>query len=236
MSEERESKTSGFRLAIPDPMDLYNWGVSQASRHGDMNSEQILDELTNHYGKYLEGSSKNVFSRDRCWQADLNDKLLEKVTVKMDAAYSESLGPWIDLFAEIDFSQLALGMNWQQKLFSKSLELAKSLEDKGLVGSAINEPVAEDNFEVATIIIPGEKENAVKMFVSCYLIKQEEGETDGGIVIRLDGTLPLDFIKMSKYFQRFQQVLPKVVDSLYDVMGVERTDTVLALSPKYEIS
>ena len=96
-------KTSGFRLAIPNPMELYTWAISQANTNGDYTQEQIELEIIRDVEDLITGKRQKFSSRSREWQTDINESLLESVNIEFDSGYSPSTGGYAELIARLDY-------------------------------------------------------------------------------------------------------------------------------------
>lgn len=237
---DREPKILGLRFAIPGPMDLYNWAITQASAEGDLTREQIIAEQERQFEEFLEGRSQRFISFEREWQVNINDNLLSHVHIELAAAYSPKGGEWATIKADVDYSQTATELNHHYTIPSLSPQIAHRLISKGFKGT-----YATQISDIQHVIVPGSDECTTISIATGFLAPEAAATLDPesdpeemaqlGIIVRPEETLPLNLTDMLKVFQQFQYVLSHTVDSIYEVIGITPPNVKLVLSSEQEL-
>ncbi len=229
---EGDPKSSGFRVSIPDPVEMFSWVEQTASEYAGFTRRDIRRRANKQVEKFITRQSQRFFPNAREWKIGIGDELFSSIRVKLMAGYSSESGKWGDMVIYAEPSSQSVA--WQ--IPARVPQIAGNLHSQG-IGASVK--LNEDGSHA--IIIP-EKSGSVVIadlgFVSFEEAKQADSDYDSNyidsIIIRLEN-LPISMIDFLKSIQHLQIVTSHLVDSIYRALNMEPPNMVFELSEQSEL-
>jgi len=229
---ESDPKSSGFRVSIPDPGEMFSWVEQTAFEHASFTRRDIIKRANKQVKEFITGQSQRFFPNAREWKIGIGDELFSSIRVELMAGYSSGSGKWGDvvIYAEPSSQSVA----WQ--IPARSSQIAKGLHNQGI------DALARLNEDGSHAIIIPEKSGSVVIadlgFVSLEEAKLADSDYDpnyiDSIIIRLEN-LPISMIDFLKGIQHLQIVTSHLVDSIYRALNMEPPNMVFELSEQSEL-
>ncbi|KKQ75862.1 MAG: hypothetical protein US96_C0003G0020 [Candidatus Woesebacteria bacterium GW2011_GWB1_38_5b] len=162
--------------------------------------------------------------------------LFDEIEVRLESAYGESSGPWVDLKCFLNLSKEAKKNGWGY-LGSKKAELLGSFALKG-----IKTEVDETETDKGGFIISGQKSDVKINFGPIYKNFEEYFEQNWGaergdekslftsfVIAIYEMPLPTD-PNFDNALVDFQEIAPKIIDSVYEIFDLEPPQKELVVS------
>jgi len=234
---EGDPKTNGFRVSIPNPVNLFDWAKMISESHGDMTQEEVSSEAKKQMLKYFYGQSGRLFSAERIWQVTLDNKLASLAEINLNAGYSPKSGEGVDIQFSIDFSEEAVidGRIW--KIADKSYQIAQDLKIHGF--SAKPE---RDKTDFHQIIVANKTGSTIEIDLGFSSIESALSDYPDfnpyshSILISKGAETPINsLIEFLKDLQDVQRVSSHFVDGMYRSFGLFPPNIKFEISEKTEI-
>jgi len=234
---EYEPKTDGFRLVIPDPIDIFNWIKESAAKFGDSRELEIEEDLNEALLRLLSGESEGFLPLGtRIWKVEVEDDLISNTQININARYSPESGDWGNVACVIELTEQAIQEEKGWLIPSLDTEIANNLRKRGLTCSL------RKNRGFNSITIPNKDNSSV---VDIYLgfsnleaaLQDDPGDLDytpSTVTICINKP-SLSLPEMLKELQHFQYAVSHSIDTIYETCGLDIPNVELQLSKDYEI-
>jgi hypothetical protein len=229
---ERDPKTGGIRVVIPDPLEIFLWVRNVAACRGDMTRGEIVEECGDQMTKFLLHQSQRFTPTQRVWDKSIGDGFLSMIHVELSAGYNHMRGGWWDLVMFIHPSDdlLENGRSWE--IAKRSNQIAEKLRMRGF---GVSVGVDQDGMRHITV---DDAYGISKVEVCLGFASREEAMRSDldfdpahvdSILIRV-GALSVSVVKLIANLQHLQHVSSYAMDAIYEVCGLQPPDVTLELS------
>lgn len=234
---DKEPKTQGFRLIVPDPQELFEWAKGIAEKHAELTTDAIREINLEQLDRFRRGETQQWLTHEKSWKLDLSDSLFSDVAIVLSAGYSSEETEWVRLNLKLSNSPYVIEREEFYQLPQRSEQVVERLQEKGFAHTVS----AADPREGSCVIVPDKDGNYALEFNLGYKNLDEAkqvamgGNTQEAMELAafgIDGDqkLPTDLLGFMKAIQHFQKTLPYFIDTCYEVMGFESPDVSLELS------
>lgn len=230
------AKFTGFRLVIPDPIEIATWVKQTCAFQANMPPSEILKINEAAWEKFRLRLSRRMVSGQRVWMLPfVADTLLDSIEVVMRTAYSPNHGDWCDIVAYLSLAPEALTEGLQWTLPCKASEIAAQLRHDGLDVSLRPDEDQSQGLLVANS--QGGSAIDVCLGFKTY-IDALAGDFEAYVQPDIDEDRIFAFIDdlvlspqgLLKDLLHFQVTLSYLVDNLYLVTNRQPPDVVMELS------
>jgi hypothetical protein len=239
----RVPKPSGFRLAIPDPEELFDWLRETSARHGDTSTRELIKLNYAALGKFQMNLSRRMFSGERVWIQPIDDELLSHAKTLMRATYSQTGGEWGDIVTYVSLSPVALMQGLQWTIPCKAEEIVRTMrdhdldatlyvEDDGSQGLRIANPKGGGTIEVCL----GYKTHEDALRAELEICGEPYEVTYRESIFAFNDSLAVQLPEYLEDLRHYQVTFSYLVDSLYQVLDRKPPDVIMELSVLTELA
>jgi hypothetical protein len=242
---DRSPKTSGFRLAIPDPHELSNWLRETSAYFGDIPHEELIRLNQAAIDRFKLHLSQRLLAGERVWKQPIGDKLLACAAAEMHTTYTPESGEWGDIVIYLPLSPEALAEGVQWTIPHQADAIAKILRDHGL-----NATADQDEDQRCGLMVTNPKgggpvevslgfktyEAALRDEIDCWGEEYVDEAKGSDNIFAFNCNLALPLPEYLEDLRHFQITFSYLVDSLYQVLGWQPSDVVLELSVLTELA
>ncbi len=234
---ERLPKSQGFRISIPNPDELYRWVYDTSHSSGDLTAQQREKMDKYKFMQFLTDKTTNIIGHQKTWECSISDDLLDTIGCELSANYSVRSGPWGNIELSLFASPSAIDNQtvWQipqrisqikEELYSKGLLARNTIDRDGVHGLVVTDIAQSSTTQISLGFTSPEA------MASSPDYKYKPGDY---FIPTVQQDLSLSYQKFLPNLQNFQYTASYIVDSIYNVLGMNPPNIKFELSKKKEL-